>query len=212
MLINSDFVFFYRLAESDSESEGEKEETDDDDDEDDVDDEEEEEEEDGDDVIEPPVVKEPLPPIPTFPAQQPIKLPSGPPPPPVGMPPAMMFRPPPLRPNMQPPMPIRMPPGPPPRSGMPRMGIRMPPGPPPGMPPNRMHHNSHHKPHTGPVGNILSAGPQLTKDTKGMTTITAKPQIRYVFYSQIKLSSIIIALNKQTNKQKKNISTLFAET
>lgn len=100
------------------------------------------------------------------------------------MPPAMMFRPPPLRPNMQPPMAIRMPPGPPPvRPGMPplpRMGIRMPPGPPPGMPPNRMHHNTHHKPHTGPGGNILSAGPQLTKDTKGMTTITAKPQIRYI--------------------------------
>lgn len=105
------------------------------------------------------------------------------------MPPAMMFRPPPLRPNMQPPMAIRMsmppgPPGPPVRPGMPpmpRMGIRMPPGPPPGMPPNRMHHNNHHKPHTGPGGNILSAGPQLTKDTKGMTTITAKPQIRYAF-------------------------------
>ncbi|KAG4079148.1 hypothetical protein HA402_001119 [Bradysia odoriphaga] len=160
-------------SESESESEAEKEESDEDED----------EEDDDDDDVEPPIVKETLPPIPQFPAtQQPIKLPSGPPPPPVGMPPAMMFRPPPLRPNMQPPMAIRMPPGPPPvRPGMPpmpRMGIRMPPGPPPGMPPNRMHHNNHHKPHTGPVGNILSAGPQLTKDTKGMTTITAKPQIR----------------------------------
>ncbi|KAJ6638482.1 WW domain-binding protein 11 [Pseudolycoriella hygida] len=154
-------------SESESESEGDdKDESDDDDDDE--------------DEVEPPVVKETLPPAPAFPSQQPIKLPSGPPPP-VGLPPAMMFRPPPLRPNMQPPMAIRMPPGPPPRPGMPpmpRMGIRMPPGPPPGMPPNRMHHNNHHKPHTGPGVNILSAGPQLTKDTKGMTTITAKPQIR----------------------------------
>lgn len=66
----------------------------------------------------------------------------------------------------------------------PRLGIRMPPGPPPGMPPGRLHHNNHHNkshPMNGPVGNILSAGPQLTKDTKGMTTITAKPQIRFVF-------------------------------
>lgn len=39
-----------------------------------------------------------------------IKLPSGPPPPPVGMPPAMLFRPPPLRPNLGG-MAIRMPPG-----------------------------------------------------------------------------------------------------
>lgn len=159
------------LAESESESEAEKEEESDED----------EDEEDDEDDVEPPIVnKETLPPIPQFPTQQPIKLPSGPPPPPMGMPPAMMFRPPPLRPNMQPPMAIRMPPGPPPvRPGMPpmpRMGIRMPPGPPPGLPPNRMHqHNTHHKPHTGQ----LSAGPQLTKDTKGMTTITAKPQIRY---------------------------------
>lgn len=118
-----------------------------------------------------------------------IKLPSGPPPPPVGIPPAMLFRPPPLRPNMGG-LGIRMPPGPPPgRPGVPpgpppgmppRMGIRMPPGPPPGMPPNRMHHGVlHHKPQSGPVGaNILSAAPQLTKDTKGLTTITAKPQIR----------------------------------
>lgn len=78
----------------------------------------------------------------------------------------------------------------------PRLGIRMPPGPPPGMPTNRMHHphqqqqqqqphhhNQHNKPQQQqqPPHSNLQAAPQLlTKDTtKGMTTITAKPQIRY---------------------------------
>ncbi|XP_059613096.1 WW domain-binding protein 11-like [Phlebotomus argentipes] len=114
-----------------------------------------------------------------------ISLPGGPPPPPIGLPPAQIFRPPPLRPGM-PGMAIRMPPGPPPgRPGLPpgpppgmppRLGIRMPPGPPPGMPPR--HVKSHH--HQNPMGgNILSAGPQLvsSKDPKS-ATITAKPQIR----------------------------------
>lgn len=63
----------------------------------------------------------------------------------------------------------------------------MPPGPPPGIPPNRLHHGHHNKSHQmneRPVGNIVSAGPQLTKDTKGLTTITAKPQIRSVTFTQ----------------------------
>ena len=39
--------------------------------------------------------------------------------------------------------------------------------------------HNHHKQHQpGPPINTLAAAPQLTKDTKGMTTITAKPQIR----------------------------------
>lgn len=111
-----------------------------------------------------------------------ITLPSGPPPPPVGIPPAMIFRPPPLRPSMStmgmrmpvipPPGRPGLPPGPPP--GMPPRisGIRMPPGPPPGMPPNRFKNQSN------PV-NILSAAPQLNKDpNKHSTVISAKPQIR----------------------------------
>uniref|UniRef100_A0A6B2E9E5 Wbp11/ELF5/Saf1 N-terminal domain-containing protein n=1 Tax=Phlebotomus kandelakii TaxID=1109342 RepID=A0A6B2E9E5_9DIPT len=117
-----------------------------------------------------------------------MSLPGGPPPPPLGLPPAqqnMHFRPPPLRPGM-PGMAIRMPPGPPPgRPGLPpgpppgmppRLGIRMPPGPPPGMPPR---HKGHHHQNSALGGNILSAGPQLVsaKDPKS-ATITAKPQIR----------------------------------
>lgn len=79
----------------------------------------------------------------------------------------------------------------------------MPPGPPPGMPPNRMHHGpqSHHKHqqqpmHSGPPGsNILSAAPQLTKDTKGMTTITAKPQIRYKMNAMQQFCILFFFLN-----------------
>uniref|UniRef100_A0A7G3BA80 Putative ww domain-binding protein 11 n=1 Tax=Lutzomyia longipalpis TaxID=7200 RepID=A0A7G3BA80_LUTLO len=111
-----------------------------------------------------------------------IALPGGPPPPPMGLPPAqnMLFRPPPLRPGMPGMGGIRMPPGPPPgRPGLPpgpppgmppRLGIRMPPGPPPGMPPR--HGKGHHH------QNILSAGPQLVSKDPKSATITAKPQIR----------------------------------
>lgn len=90
-----------------------------------------------------------------------------------------------------------MPPGPPP--GMPpRIGIRMPPGPPPGMPnhrlhhPHQQHHNSHNKPQ--PPHLSVQAAPQLlTKDTtKGMTTITAKPQIRYNLLIQYILFILLI--------------------
>lgn len=60
--------------------------------------------------------------------------------------------------------------------------MRMPPGPPPGMPPGRMmHHGQHNKnapPSMLPHPNAPGLGPQQAKDTKGMTTITAKPQIR----------------------------------
>lgn len=112
-----------------------------------------------------------VPPQPLLP-MPPVKvlLPSGPPPPPMGMPPGLMFRPPPMRP-------------PPIRPGMPSLGMRMrmPPGPPPGLPPARLMHNQHNKLHPmHPHMNTLAAAPQLlTKDTsKGMTTITAKPQIR----------------------------------
>lgn len=98
-------------------------------------------------------------------AGQPHMHVAGPPVPPLGgiAPPPMMFRPPPRPPGMHA-FGIRMPPGPPPgpRPGMPRMGIRIP-GPPPGMPPRMAHHKNQ----------------QLqNKDSKGVTTITAKPQIR----------------------------------
>lgn len=91
-------------------------------------------------------------------------------------PPPMMFRPPPRPPGMHG-FGIRMPPGPPPgprppgMSGMPRMGIRIP-GPPPGLPPRMAQHHKMQQ--------------QLqNKDSKGVTTITAKPQIRYVFSIRI---------------------------
>lgn len=114
---------------------------------------------------------------------------SLPPPPPVGMPPGMMFRPPPLRPGLPNLSHMRMPPGPPPsgpRPNMgPRLGIRMPPGPPPGMPPPRMMHQSNHQKSqqhqqssNSGGGNTLSAGPQINKE-KGAMVISAKPQIRY---------------------------------
>lgn len=105
--------------------------------------------------------------LPSIPPQGHMHV-SGPPVPPLGglAPPPMMFRPPPRPPGMHA-FGIRMPPGPPPgpRPGMPRMGIRMP-GPPPGMPPRMAHHKNQ----------------QLqNKDSKGVTTITAKPQIRLIF-------------------------------
>ncbi|XP_055371303.1 WW domain-binding protein 11 [Condylostylus longicornis] len=120
----------------------------------------------------------PLPPIPPPPPAM-GTLPGGPPPPPIGMPPSMMqFRPPPMRPGVPPNISgVRMQ-GPPVRPGMgmpQRLGIRMPPGPPPGMPPNRMMHH-HQKGHH----NAQQQQQQLQQkpDSKGVTTITAKPQIR----------------------------------
>lgn len=114
----------------------------------------------------------PLPPVPPHIGPH-LSVPAPPMPPVAGLAPSMILRPPPLRPpgalhNFG----IRMPPGPPPGprlhgiGGMPpRMGIRMPPGPPPGMPPRMAHHHKNQQ--------------QLHKDqSKGVTTITAKPQIR----------------------------------
>ncbi|XP_011198501.2 WW domain-binding protein 11 [Bactrocera dorsalis] len=114
----------------------------------------------------------PLPPVPPHVGPH-LSVPAPPMPPVAGLAPSMILRPPPLRPpgalhNFG----IRMPPGPPPgprlhgMGGMaPRMGIRMPPGPPPGMPPRMAHHHKNQQ--------------QLHKDqSKGVTTITAKPQIR----------------------------------
>ncbi|XP_036318767.1 WW domain-binding protein 11 [Rhagoletis pomonella] len=114
----------------------------------------------------------PLPPVPLHAGPR-LSIPGPPMPPVAGLAPSMILRPPPLRPpGALHAFGIRMPPGPPPgprppgMGGMPpRMGIRMPPGPPPGMPPRMAHHHKNH---------------QLThKDqSKGVTTITAKPQIR----------------------------------
>ncbi|XP_067641787.1 WW domain-binding protein 11 isoform X2 [Eurosta solidaginis] len=108
----------------------------------------------------------PLPPVPPH-AGTHIPIPGPPMPPVAGLAPSMILRPPPLRPpGAMHSFGMRMPPGPRPpgMGGMPpRMGIRMPPGPPPGMPPRMAHHHKH----------------QQNKDqTKGVTTITAKPQIR----------------------------------
>ncbi|XP_073826776.1 uncharacterized protein [Musca autumnalis] len=114
-----------------------------------------------------------LPNIPA-PPQPHISLHGHPVPPPLaGMapPPPMMFRPPPRPPGMHG-FGIRMPPGAPPgprppgMGGMPRMGIRIP-GPPPGMPPRMAHHKMQQQQQQ-----------QQNKDSKGVTTITAKPQIR----------------------------------
>lgn len=64
-------------------------------------------------------------------------------------------------------------------SGPNMMRMRLPP-PPPGMPPRLMHpNNKFNSPHSMPMHLNPAAQPQLAKDTtKGMTTITAKPQIR----------------------------------
>ncbi|XP_064556140.1 WW domain-binding protein 11 [Drosophila montana] len=125
---------------------------------------------------------------PTAPSLPAIPLPPSAPAPPqlpqlphlrnIAPPPGIMFRPPPMR----PPGPglagfgLRMPPGPPPGARpphalgpMPRMGIRMPPGPPPGMPPRMGGHHPKHG-NTNP--------PPSKEPGKGVTTITAKPQIR----------------------------------
>ncbi|XP_017054834.1 WW domain-binding protein 11 [Drosophila ficusphila] len=113
----------------------------------------------------------PLPPASAVPA--PPQLPQLPPMHNIG-PPGIMYRPPPLRPpHAGTGFGMRMPPGPPPGARpphglgpMPRMGIRMPPGPPPGLPPRLAHHNK-------------QGGGGPPKDSaKGVTTITAKPQIR----------------------------------
>ncbi|GAB0099428.1 hypothetical protein DMENIID0001_152850 [Sergentomyia squamirostris] len=142
-----------------------------------------------------------------------ISLPGGPPPPPMGLPPAQQnvhFRPPPLRPSMSG-MAIRMPPGPPPgRPGMPpgpppgmppRLGIRMPPGPPPGMPPR--HAKSHHHQNSAIGGNILSAAPQLvsSKDPKS-ATITAKPQIRNLSADVTRFLPAALRGRREDQKQK----------
>ncbi|XP_017870397.1 PREDICTED: WW domain-binding protein 11 [Drosophila arizonae] len=96
----------------------------------------------------------------------------------IAPPPGIMFRPPPMRPP-GPGLPgfgLRMPPGPPPGTRpphalgpMPRMGIRMPPGPPPGLPPRMSGHHPKH-------GNANA--PPSKEPGKGVTIITAKPQIR----------------------------------
>ncbi|XP_002023640.2 WW domain-binding protein 11 [Drosophila persimilis] len=120
----------------------------------------------------------PLPPTSSVPA--PPQVPHLPPIHNIG-PPAIMYRPPPMRPPNPHSGPgsgfgMRMPPGPPPGSRpphalgpMPRMGIRMPPGPPPGLPPRMAHHNKQGGP---------PAPPPPKESAKGVTTITAKPQIR----------------------------------
>ncbi|XP_017103567.2 WW domain-binding protein 11 [Drosophila bipectinata] len=120
----------------------------------------------------------PLPPASSVPA--PPQLPQMPPLHNLG-PPGIMYRPPPMRPpHSGSGFGMRMPPGPPPGARpphlgpIPRMGIRMPPGPPPGLPPRMAHHN---KPGIGGTGGGPGSGPP--KDSaKGVTTITAKPQIR----------------------------------
>lgn len=115
-----------------------------------------------------------LPPIPginkTVPSLVPsmASLPTALPPHPSTMAPPMVFRPPPLRPGLQN-FGLRMPPGPPmgPRPGsvVPRMNIRMPPGPPAGLPPRMAAHHMKN---------------QHKDVNKGLTTITAKPVIRFV--------------------------------
>ncbi|XP_017008981.2 WW domain-binding protein 11 [Drosophila takahashii] len=115
----------------------------------------------------------PLPPASSVPA--PPQLPQLPPIHNLG-PPGIMYRPPPMRPpHAGSGFGIRMPPGPPPGARpphglgpMPRMGIRMPPGPPPGLPPRLAHHNKQGGGGGGPP----------KESAKGVTTITAKPQIR----------------------------------
>lgn len=109
-----------------------------------------------------------MPPIRNTLIPPPMKL-LNPPPPPMGVPPVMMFRPPPMRPGLQS-LGIRMPPG---MSGLPR--LRMPPGPPPGIPPARMSHPPFNK---SMHPNATASMQKPVKDTKGMTTISAKPQIR----------------------------------
>ncbi|KAH8421129.1 hypothetical protein KR222_006737 [Zaprionus bogoriensis] len=137
-----------------------------------------------------PVVSSSVPAPPTAPTLPPIPLPPSVPAPPqlpqlphlrgIAPPPGIMFRPPPMRPP-GPGLPgfgMRMPPGPPPGARpphalgpMPRMGIRMPPGPPPGLPPRMgVHHVKH--------GNAGNVPPAKEPGAKGVTTITAKPQIR----------------------------------
>ncbi|KAH8368512.1 hypothetical protein KR084_012543 [Drosophila pseudotakahashii] len=114
----------------------------------------------------------PLPPASSVPA--PPQLPQLPPIHNLG-PPGIMYRPPPMRPpHAGSGFGIRMPPGPPPGARpphglgpMPRMGIRMPPGPPPGLPPRLAHHNKQG-----------GGGGPPKESAKGVTTITAKPQIR----------------------------------
>lgn len=136
-----------------------------------------------------------LPPIPLPPAHLPAppQLPQLPHLRGIAPPPGIMFRPPPMRPP-GPGMPgfgMRMPPGPPPGARpphalgpMPRMGIRMPPGPPPGLPP-RM--GGHHVKHGGNP-NMMPNKDQA----KGVTTITAKPQIRHVSARRIPWNSELI--------------------
>ncbi|KAH8411569.1 hypothetical protein KR215_006885 [Drosophila sulfurigaster] len=115
-------------------------------------------------------------------------------------PPGIMFRPPPMRPP-GPGMPgfgMRMPPGPPPGARpphalgpIPRMGIRMPPGPPPGLPPRMA--GGHHVKHGSGGGGVAANAIASKEQGKGITTITAKPQIRHVFIVNYHLSNIFLS-------------------
>ncbi|KAH8408973.1 hypothetical protein KR009_004714 [Drosophila setifemur] len=130
----------------------------------------------------------PLPPATSVPA--PPQIPQMPPIHNLG-PPGIMYRPPPMRPpHGGSGFGMRMPPGPPPGSRPPhmgpmaRMGIRMPPGPPPGLPPRMAHHNKQGggggpggPGGVGGLGGGVGSGPPK-ESAKGVTTITAKPQIR----------------------------------
>lgn len=135
----------------------------------------------------------------------PMKLPNPPPPPmgiPPNMPPNMMFRPPPLRPGLQS-LGMRMPQGMNPQ-GMPR--LRMPPGPPPGIPPSRMGHPPFNKsmhPNTGPP---QPPQQKSLKDTKGMTTISAKPQIRNLSADVTRFVPSTLRVKREDKKlPKKNV-------
>ncbi|XP_037936381.1 WW domain-binding protein 11 [Teleopsis dalmanni] len=136
----------------------------------------------------------PLPPIPRPAAHLGIPAPPIPPVPNLA---PMMFRPPPLRgiPNFG----IRMPPGPPPgpRPGgvglPPRLGIRMPPGPPPGIP-------HHHK-------NI----PHHKDISKGITTITAKPQIRNLSADVTRFVPSTLRVKREENRKPNRMKTYTQE-
>lgn len=137
-----------------------------------------------------------MPPIRNTMIPPPMKLPNPPPPPMV--PPGMMFRPPPMRPGLQS-LGIRMPPG---MSGMPR--LRMPPGPPPGIPPPRMSHPPFNK---SMHPNVAASMQKPVKDTKGMTTISAKPQIRNLSADVTRFVPSTLRVKREDKKvPKKNIA------
>uniref|UniRef100_A0A1A9UHY2 Wbp11/ELF5/Saf1 N-terminal domain-containing protein n=1 Tax=Glossina austeni TaxID=7395 RepID=A0A1A9UHY2_GLOAU len=132
-----------------------------------------------------------------------LSIPGPPVPSLAGLAPPMLFRPPLPRPPGMHGFGIRIPSGPPPGprppalSSLPRIGIRIP-GPPPGLPPRLPHH---HK-------SIQQL--HQNKDSKGVTTISAKPQIRNLSADVTRFVPSTLRVKREESRKNQNRSKPYA--